>query len=136
VIEANTSLGKISLAFIDEETLLLSLPPCTIGITFQIRVDKAQADRRGGILRLTGKIRRNIAYTTDGQIVRNNVEPYGEEVQLVNILLESPGGCCMVMNITPKLGFRSISPMQTPSCRQPPSAGTSGSRCACCGRAI
>jgi glycogen debranching enzyme len=110
VIEAMTTLGKISLVFIDEETLLLSLPPCTIGITFQTRVDKAQADRRGGILRLTGKIRRNIAYTTDGQILRNSVEPHGEEVQMVNILLESSGGCCMVMNITPKLGFRRYIP--------------------------
>jgi putative isomerase len=106
MIEARTRVGTLSLVFMDEETLLASLPPGKIGMTFQTRVDKAQTDRRGGILRLTGKIRRNIAYSTNGEIVRNTVEPYGQELQLVKILLESANGCSLVLNITPRLGFQ------------------------------
>jgi putative isomerase len=110
VIEAMTRLGKFSLVFMDEETVLLSLPPGQVGISFQTRVDKVHTDRRGGVLRLTGKIRRNIAYTTDGQILSNQVEPYGEDLQQVKIMLESAGGCALLVNITPKLGFHRYIP--------------------------
>ena len=53
--------------FADPETLLLTLPPVRCGMSFEANLDNAQPDRRGGVLRLTGDIRRNVAYTTDAE---------------------------------------------------------------------
>jgi glycogen debranching enzyme len=106
LIEARTTMGLFSLVFVDEETLLVSYPAGRIGMTFQTKVDKVRTDERGGTLRLTGKIRRNIVYTTNGTILQNTIEPYRQDLQKVNLLLESPDGCSMMLNITPRLGFQ------------------------------
>jgi hypothetical protein len=87
LVESRTGMGILSLAFIDEETFLIKLSAGRIGTTFECRVDDAQIDRREGVLRLTGKIRRNIGYTTNGHLLRNAVEPHGQDAQLVNLLL-------------------------------------------------
>src|ERR671928_1465995 len=60
-----TRIGTFTLAFLDTETLLLTLPAAPCGIKFNANLDKIQTDRRGGVLRLTGDIRRNVAYTTN-----------------------------------------------------------------------
>jgi putative isomerase len=106
LIEARTQLGMFSLVFVDEETLLVSYPAGRIGMTFQTKVDKVRTDERGGTLRLTGKIRRNIVYTTNGTILQNSIEPYRQDLHKVSLLLESPDGCSMLLNITPRLGFQ------------------------------
>lgn len=49
--------------------------------------DDAQIDQREGVLRLTGKIRRNIGFTTNGHLLRNAVEPHGQDAQRVNLLI-------------------------------------------------
>lgn len=105
LVESMTGMGILSLVYIDEETLLVNLPSGRIGATFESRVDNAQVDRRGGVLRLTGKIRRNIVYTTNGHLLRNVVEPHGQDAQLVSLLLESLDGCSIMLNITPRLSF-------------------------------
>jgi hypothetical protein len=87
LVESRTGMGILFLAFIDEETLLIKLSPGRIGTTFECRVDDAQIDQREGVLRLTGKIRRNIGFTTNGHLLRNAVEPHGQDAQRVNLLL-------------------------------------------------
>ena len=62
LVESKTGVGTFSLVFLDEETLLVGLPAGRIGMTFQVRMDKAIVDRRGGVLGLSGEIRRNVAY--------------------------------------------------------------------------
>ena len=104
-IEIETPIGMFQLAFQDSETLYLALPPARCGITFRALLDQAQADRRGGILCLTGNIRRNVAYTTNARILQNKIisENGVREIQLV--LDASAGNQAMLLNITPRLGY-------------------------------
>ena len=95
-------------------------------MTFQTKVDKARTDERGGTLRLTGKIRRNIVYTTNGTILQNTIEPYRQDLQKVNLLLESPDGCSMMLNITPRLGFQRHIPEAENVIQRRPDAGMHG----------
>src|SRR5512144_412420 len=68
-IECGTQLGVFTVSFLDTETLLIGLPAARCGLRFRANLDQAQADRRGGILRLTGDIRRHVAYTTNAPIL-------------------------------------------------------------------
>ncbi|HLF00438.1 MAG TPA: hypothetical protein VI547_00580, partial [Anaerolineales bacterium] len=70
-VDCQTSLGVFTIMFVDQETLLVILPSAVCGLTFVARLDKCQTDRRGGVLRLTGDIRRNIAYTTNARLLKN-----------------------------------------------------------------
>jgi putative isomerase len=109
-LDFHTSIGTFTLAFLDIETLLLQLPPGQCGITFRANLDKAYPDRRGGVLRLMGDIRRNIAYTTNARILQNVIEPIGSEAQRVRLTLEASEGAVMLLNITPRLGFNRYIP--------------------------
>jgi putative isomerase len=104
-IESRTRLGTFTQVFIDDETLLVSLPAGRFGLTFQTRMDKASVDRRGGILGLVGEIRRNMAYTTNARLLRNEMEPLSQEVIQVSLLMDAQEGSAFLMNITPRLGF-------------------------------
>jgi putative isomerase len=105
MIESSTRAGTFSLAFIDPETLLVSLPAGKIGMSFQVRMEKARIDRRGGVLGLVGEIRRNVAYTSNARFLRNEMTPDGQDLILVNLLLEADSGDALLLNITPRLGF-------------------------------
>jgi len=110
-IDFETRIGTFRLAFVDIETLMLTLPaaPCTI--QFTANLDKIQTDRRGGILRLTGDIRRNVAYTTNARIVSHATAPVGTENQSVHLYMDaSEGGKALLLNITPRLGFNRYIP--------------------------
>ncbi|HEX6035672.1 MAG TPA: hypothetical protein VFY83_14620, partial [Anaerolineales bacterium] len=110
-IDFETSLGTFSLAFVDIETVLITLPPAQCTIKFNANLDKIQTDRRGGILRLTGDIRRNVAYTTNARIVSHATAPLGTENQSVHLHLDaSDGGKALLLNITPRLGFNRYIP--------------------------
>lgn len=109
-VELHTSLGAFTLTFVDGETLLVALPPGRCGMAFRVNVDNAQADRRGGVLRLTGDIRRNIAYTTTARLLRNSIQPHGEQSQQIDLVFESDGQAGLMLNITPRLGFRRYLP--------------------------
>jgi glycogen debranching enzyme len=109
-LECRTSAGTYLITFLDAETLLLRLPNGKCGVSFRANLDKAQTDRRGGVLRLTGDIRRNIAYTTNAQILSNRVESLGSETQQVNLSLDARGGAALLINITPRLGFNRYIP--------------------------
>jgi Mannosylglycerate hydrolase MGH1-like glycoside hydrolase domain len=104
-IEIETPLGYFSLAFLDSETLYLVLPPARFGITIRALLDRAQTDRRGGILRMTGDIRRNFAYTTNARIIKDEIfaEDTCREIHL--IIDATAGNKGFLLNITPRLGF-------------------------------
>jgi hypothetical protein len=57
------------------------------------------------VLRLTGDIRRNIAYTTNARIVRHEVEGDADNTQRVRLIVQSDGRDALLLNITPRLGF-------------------------------
>jgi hypothetical protein len=110
-IDCETSLGTFSLAFVDIETVLITLPAAQCTIKFHANLDRIQTDRRGGVLRLTGDIRRNVAYTTNARIVSHATAPLGAENQSVHLHLDaSDGGKALLLNITPRLGFNRYIP--------------------------
>jgi glycogen debranching enzyme len=104
-LDCRTALGMFTLTFVDSETLLVALPPGRCGMTFRANLDRAQTDRRGGVLRLTGDIRRNIAYTTNARLTTNHTAPIAESNQQVQLIFDSSSGAALLLNITPRLGF-------------------------------
>jgi putative isomerase len=104
-LDFHTSIGTFSVVFSDTESVLFVLPPCPCGITFLANMDKAQTDRRGGVLRLTGDIRRNVAYTTNAPILTNRIEAKGPSANQVTLRVDGTNGAGLLLNITPRLGF-------------------------------
>jgi glycogen debranching enzyme len=110
-LECATPVGEFVLTFADPETLLMTLPAAHCGFMFEANLDNARPDRRGGVLRLTGDIRRNVAYTTDARILRHEVEAAGTGNQSVQLRLDaSEGKRSFLLNITPRLGFNRYIP--------------------------
>jgi putative isomerase len=110
-IDFETRIGTFRLAFVDIETVMITLPPAPCTIKFNANLDKIQTDRRGGILRLTGDIRRNVAYTTNARIVSHATSPLGTQHQSVHLHMDaSDGGKALLLNITPRLGFNRYIP--------------------------
>ncbi len=104
-IVIETHIGYFILAFLDNETLYLSLPSARCGLAIRALLDQAQTDRRGGILRLTGNIRRNIAYTTNARIIKDEITA-NENSREIQLQLDATGGDkAFLLNITPRLGF-------------------------------
>ncbi len=104
-IDCYTARGVFTISFVDTETLLITLPSGESGFTFRANLDQALPDRRGGILRLTGDIRRNVAYTTNAHIRRHEVEPIGSDAHRIRVIVHSDGHAALLLNITPRLGF-------------------------------
>jgi glycogen debranching enzyme len=105
-VDIETAVGHLSLAFVDTETLLVTLPPAACGLTFRANLDRCQTDRRGGVLRLTGDIRRNIAYTTNAPLLANETTPLHSASQTVRLGFGAhDGNRALLLNITPRLGF-------------------------------
>ncbi|GAP13998.1 glycogen debranching enzyme [Longilinea arvoryzae] len=105
-----TRLGEFAIAFEDSETLLIALPEAACGLRFRMHVDQGVTDRRGGVLRKTGDIRRNLAYTTNRPLVTNQIqqiEPDQLEVQMTVAAGPSSG---LLINLTPRLGFNRYIP--------------------------
>lgn len=110
-LDCQTSIGVFTLTFVDPETLLLLLPPGPCGVAFTAMMDNAQTDRRGGILRLSGDIRRNVAYTTNARLLSNEINPLnGGGVQQIQLKVISTGESVFMLNITPRLGFNRYLP--------------------------
>ena len=109
-VVCHTEIGDFVMAFCDMETLILTLPPGKMTIEFQVNVDQSQVDRRGGVLHVTGDIRRNIAYTTNAKILSNVIESPEIERQQVRLILDSSGNEILSFNVTPRLGFNRYLP--------------------------
>lgn len=108
-IDCQTASGVFSMTFVDSETILVVLPRGIIGINFTAAMDQKQSDRRGGVLRLTGNIRRNIAYTTNARILHNEIEAVAHSSR-IRLQVESDGASVFMLNITPRLGFNRYLP--------------------------
>ena len=105
-VDCETPIGVFTLTFVDTETILVALPPARCGMTFHANLDQCQTDRRGGILRLTGDIRRNIAYTANVPLLANETAMAGSDARTVRVILAEGGGARgLLLNITPRLGF-------------------------------
>jgi len=110
-VDCVTKIGTFTLTFVDTETLLLALPSAQCGVKFDANLDMAQIDRRGGVLRLTGDIRRNVAYTTNARITQNKATPITKDDQAIHLLVDATeGGRAVLVNITPRLGFNRYIP--------------------------
>ncbi len=113
-IDCETRIGTFTVAYVDIETLMITLPSAQCGIKFNANLDKIQTDRRGGVLRLTGDIRRNVAYTTNAHIVSHLTNALDADNQSVQLHLDaSEGGKALLLNITPRLGFNRYIPNVT-----------------------
>jgi len=111
-IDCDTSVGGFTLAFVDSETLLLTLPPVACGLSFLARVGEAQTDRRGGVLRLVGDVRRSVVYTTNADIRENTAESTGDGSCRVRLrLVPRDAERSLLLNITPRLGFNRSMPV-------------------------
>jgi glycogen debranching enzyme len=105
-IQVETPLGTFIIVYQDSETLFVSLPATQCGMIFRARMDQAWVDRRGGVLRLTGDIRRNMAYTTNAKIFDNRASGgEGGSHQVALRMDASEGNKGLLLNITPRLGF-------------------------------
>ena len=104
-IECRSKVGTFTIVFADTETLLITLPAGTCGLSFHAHLDQVYTDRRGGVLRLTGDIRRNIAYTTNAHIVQHEVAGGDNETKRIRLIVQSDGDDALLLNITPRLGF-------------------------------
>jgi putative isomerase len=104
-LDFHTPSGDFSMTFMDTETLLIAIPPVSCGISFNVQVDQGLVDRRGGLLRMTGNIRRNIAYTTNRPMTVNVIQPGGEGYLQVQIIFSSGPRAGFLLNLTPRLGF-------------------------------
>ena len=78
-----------TIAFLDAETLIVALPAARCGVSFRAHLDQAYPDRRGGILRLTGDIRRNVAYTTNARVLHNEVTAVSFDTQDVRLIVDA-----------------------------------------------
>lgn len=104
-VEISNANGLYRLVYVDQETLLLTLPAGVHGVRFRASmVDDVQKDRRGGVLRLNRAIRRSIAYTSDARIVAHDVTS-DRDGCIVDIRLACTAEARLLINITPRLGF-------------------------------
>jgi putative isomerase len=105
-VDCQTPIGTFTITFVDTETLMVTLPAGRCGMAFRANLDHSHTDRRGGILRLTGDIRRNIAYTANTTLLQNEAGAVTAGIQAVRISFDVPDGQrAMLLNITPRLGF-------------------------------
>ncbi len=105
-----TRLGEFAIAFEDAETLLLALPESACGLRFRMHVDQGVADRRGGVLRKTGDIRRNLAYTTNRLIATNQIQLVEPDLLEVHLTVAAGSRSGLLMNLTPRLGYNRYIP--------------------------
>jgi putative isomerase len=109
-LDFSTRIGLFSIAFLDSESLFISLPEAACGITFHAQMDIGQTDRRGGVLRVTGNIRRNLAYTTNRAFVQNEITQIENFSQRVHLIFEAGQSQGLLLNLTPRLGFNRYLP--------------------------
>ncbi|MBN8618246.1 MAG: hypothetical protein J0L63_05040 [Anaerolineae bacterium] len=107
LVRLQTALGAFHWLFIDPESILVTLPAGGFGFSFDVRAERGSADRRGAALH--GK--RNVAYTTNASIRRNELLSVGEGLFHVNLTLESSEADVLLLNITPRMGYNRSLPI-------------------------
>ncbi len=106
----HTRVGDFILVFTDIETLLLTIPESGCGLAFRAHMNQAQTDRRGGVLRTTGDIRRNMAYTTNRKLVANEISAQSKDFLQVSLQFAPGERGGLLLNLTPRLGFNRYLP--------------------------
>lgn len=106
----HTTCGDFAMTFSDQETILLKLPAAACGLNWRAHMNVAQTDRRGGILRTTGDIRRNMAYTTNRVLKVNSINPIQHDFLQINLAFGAGSEAGMLLNLTPRLGFNRYIP--------------------------
>lgn len=101
-----TPLGNFLWTFVEPEAVLLRLPEGDYGLSFEAHATRGGTDRRGGTLH--GK--RNIAYTTNAQIVENQLFALTGDRFRVQLRLRAREGDALLLNITPRLGYNRALP--------------------------
>lgn len=100
-LSLQTNVGLFEIAFLDTETLFISLPEGEMGLRFKVQAEQGHTDRRGG----TFKGPRNVAYTTNAKIVSNIVGQVNGGYFHVELTVRGEAGNGLLLNITPRLGF-------------------------------
>lgn len=103
-----TRVGPFEITFADEDTLFVQLPRTRVGIRFTVYAARGRADRRGGEFKSDPAqrgTRRNIAYTTNAEIIANTITPGENGYVHVSMDLDARQGGALLLNITPRLGF-------------------------------
>lgn len=101
VVHLNSSVGRFDWTFLDPETLLVRLPAGRYGFRFIAQAEQGQADRRGGTLHGV----RHLAYSTNATLISNDVELLADKRARVEVHVNAEEGDCLLINITPRLGF-------------------------------
>ncbi len=109
-IDCRTEIGVFSITFISPESLLLSIPESACGIQCVFNMDQAQTDKRGGVLKVVGDMRRNLAYTTNRPIIENDLCALDNRKYKLNLKLAAGDVGGLILNITPRLGFNRYVP--------------------------
>ena len=106
-LSLQTNAGLFEMAFLDTETLFISLPESEVGLRFKVQAEQGRTDRRGG----TFKGPRNVAYTTNARIISNIIGQVESGYFQVELTVRGEAGAGLVLNITPRLGFnRTVRP--------------------------
>jgi putative isomerase len=106
-LSLQTNAGLFEIAFLDTETLFISLPESEAGVRFKVQAEQGRTDRRGG----TFKGPRNVAYTTNARIISNIIGQVESSYFQVELTARGEAGTGLVLNITPRLGFnRTVRP--------------------------
>lgn len=101
VVNVDTPAGRVQITFADVETLFFALPPGIIGLRFQVHATSGGGERRGGSFRGT----RNVAYTTNAALVRNEISGLDADTFQIDLRVENAGGAGLLLNVTPRLGY-------------------------------
>lgn len=102
-----TPAGTFEMCFATPELLALRPPPGRWGLRFVVRADDVRLDRRGGRARGV----RNLAYTTNAPLLRNELSSTQSGQWRVLLVADHHPNPLLTLNITPRLGFdRSIHP--------------------------
>jgi len=102
-----TPAGTFHLCFASPELLALRPPRGSWGIRFTVRADALTPDRRGG----RAKGVRNLAYTTNARLLRNEAVATDVGQWRVTVLAADHPQPLFTLNITPRLGYdRRIQP--------------------------
>ncbi len=105
---AKTRAGVFWISFANEESLYIRFPAARCGIKFRVYAAGGRTDRRGGVFRGTSspeRVHRNIAYTTDAQILSNQIQPDANGYRRVELQVDATTESGMVLNITAGAGL-------------------------------
>lgn len=103
-----TPAGRFELCFATPELMAFRPPPGRWGVRFVVRAETLTPDRRGG----RAKGVRNVAYTTNAPLLRNEAVATDSGQWRVVVVADSHPQALFTLNITPRLGFdRRIQPL-------------------------